>query len=242
MTSRSKAIRSWSVGDLVYHTGRPEWGAGKVIKAEAAVNEGLKCQRLTVRFDRVGVKTVSTAFAELEAASTGSLLPPPPPPSVTFDWMPAPLPAPVAGQHAPRPERETKIDVGPAFSATPLPAASEQPRVPDAKLTELPENITDAFIPVKQRCLNAVALFKFTGQGASLYEWAIIQTGLRDPLAQFNRHELEQLFGRYRFNLEQHLKKLLRELRRQGPEVMQEVFRAAPPVAHQALRRLDSWR
>lgn len=56
----------WSVGDRVRHAGRPEWGEGRVNKAEGTQHEGVPCQKLTIQFDRAGLKTLSTAFAELE--------------------------------------------------------------------------------------------------------------------------------------------------------------------------------
>lgn len=62
------APRTWTVGDEVRHAGRPEWGIGKVAKADGATHNGVACQRLTVKFDRAGLKTLSTAFASLEPA------------------------------------------------------------------------------------------------------------------------------------------------------------------------------
>jgi len=59
---------TFAVGDEVVHPKKPEWGVGAVTKAEKAVHEGSPCQRLTIRFDKVGMKTVSTAFAALRPA------------------------------------------------------------------------------------------------------------------------------------------------------------------------------
>ncbi|MEM9063875.1 MAG: DUF3553 domain-containing protein [Planctomycetota bacterium] len=58
----------FTVGDEVVHPKKPEWGVGAVTKAEKAVHEGKPCQRLSIRFDRAGMKTVSTAFAALRPA------------------------------------------------------------------------------------------------------------------------------------------------------------------------------
>jgi hypothetical protein len=55
-------------GDKVVHTGKPEWGSGVVSAAVGAVQDGKPCQRLTIRFDRAGIKTLSTAFATLRPA------------------------------------------------------------------------------------------------------------------------------------------------------------------------------
>jgi len=67
MTSRS----SWNRGDRVVHTARPEWGAGEVISAQASTVEGRSCQRLSIRFERAGLKTISTAVAELASVARG---------------------------------------------------------------------------------------------------------------------------------------------------------------------------
>lgn len=58
----------WKLGDRVIHAGRPEWGAGEVRSAEAITQDGRKSQRVTVRFERAGVKVLSTAFADLRPA------------------------------------------------------------------------------------------------------------------------------------------------------------------------------
>jgi hypothetical protein len=59
----------FTIGDRVVHTGKPEWGSGAVSAASAISHEGNPCQRLTIRFERAGLKTISTAFAALELAS-----------------------------------------------------------------------------------------------------------------------------------------------------------------------------
>ncbi len=65
----------WNFGDRVVHTGKPEWGTGVVNQALGIMHEGKPCQRLMIRFDRAGLKTISTAFAELRGAEGGSAEP-----------------------------------------------------------------------------------------------------------------------------------------------------------------------
>lgn len=60
--------RQWSFGDRVIHALKPEWGAGVVTTATGMSHEGKPCQSLTIRFERAGVKTISTAFANLVSA------------------------------------------------------------------------------------------------------------------------------------------------------------------------------
>lgn len=62
------SVRQWNRGDRVVHVECPQWGVGEIVSAEAAVNEPADTQRLTVRFTRAGVKTLSTAFAKLAPA------------------------------------------------------------------------------------------------------------------------------------------------------------------------------
>jgi hypothetical protein len=63
-------IHRFSKGDSVIHAGRPEWGPGAVLSVEGAVHEGKPCERVTIRFARGGLKTISTAFAELRPAAS----------------------------------------------------------------------------------------------------------------------------------------------------------------------------
>lgn len=58
----------WKSGDRVVHTARPEWGLGRVLSATSVREDGRDAQRVTVRFDRAGTKTLSTAVARLAQA------------------------------------------------------------------------------------------------------------------------------------------------------------------------------
>ena len=59
---------SFQMGDRVLHPAKPEWGAGLVLSSSPATQDGRPCQRLQIRFDRVGIKTISTAFVDLQPA------------------------------------------------------------------------------------------------------------------------------------------------------------------------------
>lgn len=63
--------RQWAMGDRVLHTGKPEWGVGQVVTTKSESRDGKPSQKLTIRFDRGGLKTISTAFATLSAADVG---------------------------------------------------------------------------------------------------------------------------------------------------------------------------
>ncbi len=214
----------WSRGDNVVHAAKPEWGAGEVLVAEPVVHDGRKCQRLTIRFSRGGTKTISTAFAELKPASDL--------PRVPKFIEPEP-------ESAPAPQRSR--------TQAP-PAPQEQDPIAKAAMTseialimgKLPEKATDPFTSPKARLAATLDLFKFTDTGGSLLDWAAIQTGLPDPLARFSRHELEQWFAKFRIELEAHLRKLVRELRKTDPSALAEVVASSPSAARSAVRRAEA--
>ena len=59
----------FKIGDRVRHAQKPEWGSGLISSASATSQNGKPCQRLSIRFDRAGLKTISTAYAPIELAS-----------------------------------------------------------------------------------------------------------------------------------------------------------------------------
>jgi hypothetical protein len=195
----------WKLGDRLMHAGRPEWGIGEVRAAESTVQDGTRCQRLTVRFERAGVKTLSTAFADLRPASE----------------MPALEPAPEEGGGW-------------------LGQAEQGDIV--ARLTQIPEPATDPFRSKRARLEATLGLYRFSGGGSSILDWASMQTGLKDPLSRFSRHELEGAFERFKVALDNHLKRLVQELKREDPGAIDELANAAPPQAKQALKRVNAGR
>lgn len=191
----------WKQGDKIVHKGRPEWGVGEITAVARENHEGQPCQRVSVRFARAGLKTLSTAFATLGPAEERPGLPP------QNGWLP--------------------------------PASDET----DAEvMTRLPEPATDPFLPALSRLRNSLDLFRFTGSGSSLIDWAVIQSGLDDPLSRFNRHQLEEFFARFMANLEGHVRKLAGDLKRADPGALAAAISAAPPGAQRALRGLDGRR
>lgn len=192
--------RQWGIGDKVVHAGKPEWGVGEIRSAESVLSDGKPGQRLTVRFDRGGVKTLATPFADLRPA----------------DSVP----------------RWTEP---PANGATALEAMPELVE----RMTSIPEPATDPFRSRRARLESTLGLYRFSGTGASLLDWAAVQSGLKDPLSRFSRHELEEFFQRFRGALDTHLKRLALEVKREDSLGLAALVRAAPPGAQQALKRLD---
>lgn len=198
--------REWKMGDRVVHATKPEWGIGEVRSAESTVQGGVKCQRLTLRFERAGVKTLSTAFAELRSP----------------DEM---------GHTA-----ATMAAEGP--TSDPLLGDDS----PEERILRLPDSATDPFTSPRNRLKATLALYRFSREGGSLLDWAASQTGMRDPLTRFSRHDLERLFERFRIALDSHLRRVVGEVRKADPAALSEVLGAAPPAGQQALRRLDGVR
>ncbi|MCC6950119.1 MAG: DUF3553 domain-containing protein [Phycisphaerales bacterium] len=215
--------RDWSKGDTVLHSMRPEWGAGEVLVAESTVHEGRPCQKLTIRFSRAGTKTISTGFVELRAASGGPRLAEP------AEVLPSPPPTPGHPFQASPPEIDPLV-------------LRDQQRAVEETLTALPDPATDPFSSMRSRLAATLDLYRYSATGASLLDWAAVQTGLKDPLSRFNRHELEQWFGRFQMELDSHLRKLLREARRQEPAMVEDLLAQASQPARAAARRADQYR
>lgn len=223
MSAQSK----WESGDRVVHASKPEWGTGRVERAESVVQDGKPCQRLTIRFERAGKKTLSTAFATLRSA----------------DGKPA----------IDRAKRQAEPEENPAPKAprtravptTEAPPESERFTLDPAEAQEImsaiPDGASDPFRPLADRLTATLNLYRYEPSGRSLLDWAAIQSGLGDPLSVFNRHDLELHFERFRVRLDQHLAALLQACRREkvdpGP-----ILGSASPAAQRALSRINAHR
>ncbi len=194
------------------HRARPEWGVGSVTEARKSVQDGVQCQRLTVRFEHGGLKTVSTAFAELRRIEGAMGTSTPPPAS-----------GPRNGPDSPR-----------------LPVAVEAEDADLAEVRErlgtLPDEATDPFRALASRIRATVELYRYSDQGAPLLAWATAVTGLPDPLSKVSRHELEQAFARFEVLRDRHLAQLMQSAAREGIDAP-ALIRAMPAEAQRALQR-----
>ena len=195
----------WRTGDRVTHSGKPEWGVGTVTAVEPATQDGKPCQRVTARFDRAGLKTLSTAYADLQPPDDIGAL-------------------------------EQRIR-----EATALPDADEHDAA-RAFMADLPDELTDPFSDLDARLSRSLECYRHKPSGVGLIEWASVRSGLADPLSRFNRHELEELFQRFRTSLDNHVAKLVRELARSDRERLRAVVEQAGAEGRQALKRLDALR
>ncbi len=210
------AERSWKVGDRVLHTSRPEWGVGQVLRTEKSRHEGRDVQRLTIRFDRAGTKTISTAFATLQdadAMSAAAL-------HRTIDYAQS--------------EARDRLEPDQVFGK------GHQSNTPDPHKTllKLPEGATDPFSSLANRLDFTLKLYRFEPTGASLLDWAASQTQLPDPLSVFSRHELEAYFAQFRTILDTHLKKLVQEARDREPRLLAGLGRKVSPQMREMLARM----
>lgn len=225
------STKQWASGDKVVHCSKPEWGTGTVTAAAGSQHEGKPCQSLTVRFDRAGVKVLSTAFAHLMDADLAPSLHRAPP-------LAAPQPAPPSlSISSPRAQGQAQASTLEIDEASPLVA-----RDPREIMTRLPEIATDPFTTPAARLKATLAIYRFTPTGSSLLDWAAVQSGLADPMSRFNRHELERFFEAFAVVRDNHLKKLVLEIKRTDPSLLSQTASQAPPSAQQVLRRLDALR
>src|SRR3954471_1003326 len=56
-------------------------------------------------------------------------------------------------------------------------------------MIKLPDKATDPFTGLAPRITATLELYRFADTGGALLDWAAIQTGLKDPLSRFSRHE-----------------------------------------------------
>ena len=207
--------RKFEFGDRVCHTTRPEWGIGLVVKTEMLSTNGQTAQRLAIRFPNDGLKTISTAHAELKLVTDAIAV-------VDQDGQESPLggwdkmeDSEWLGEVAQRKVREVMVG--------------------------LSERVRDPFRPVEDRLQACLDLFRFERTGRGLVEWAVAQSGLDDPLSRFTRHELEVLFDEWASNRQQHLQQLFSQVH-SDKQLVSRLVSAAPPAAQALVRRLATGR
>lgn len=227
-------------GDTVRHPKRPEWGLGTVRSIQAiAQPDGTRAQRLTVDFANQGRKNINTAIAPLirdgEAkpvapAKTRRNTPQPPLPQPTTAKAAASVAAASTGGSG----------AGPSGGSGWLDAMD-----PDGsksnELGDLPDDMSDPFASLVDRLKATLQTYRFSTEPRALMDWAIVQTGLNDPLSKYTRSELEQAFPRYVRDRDGHLKDLVRQLKRANDygalkDAGRGLFSAAQSALDKAIR------
>lgn len=122
-----------------------------------------------------------------------------------------------------------------------LPASSRiedmDPEAAAHLMVSLPGPTRDPFTTIDARLAATLDLYRFEPTGASLIDWAAIQSGLADPLSLFTRQRLESLFLLFVAERDAHLKRLAPDARQLGSEKLASLARAAPEAGRRALAR-----
>ncbi len=206
-----KTMTTIEFGDRVTHPRFPEWGSGAVIKVEIAPINGEPSTRVTVRFAHAGLKKF-----------IGDAIP--------LDVM--------ASSHAMPGDREGKK---PAIAAVEELERSGLTQAVEQKLEEImfaiPLACRDPFNTAEHRMRRTLELYKYDLSGKGLMEWAMVQTGMDDPLTRFNRTQLEDYFKQFSFLLKQHLAKLVQEMH-EDKETLDRLLDEAPVGARRAIAKL----
>lgn len=177
-------------GDELKLTARPEWGIGSVQKIEFVTRDGLKDQRVWVRFPNVGMKTILAGSAEVDLVNRS------------------------------QDEQEVEHTFAAREMAHESGWLGEiAKRQPKEAMTTLPPETIDPFSSIRSRLQKLFDLYRFNSNGASLIDWAVAQTGLDDPLSRFNRHELEEFFKQWARVRDEQLRSLMNDARRNREQV-----------------------
>lgn len=207
-------------GDVVTHPRRPEWGQGTVREARPITHQGQSAQRLAVDFANKGRVVINTAVATLSPKGL----------DVPMTRTSAPT-APASSDAAAKP---ASASGGGWLSALERANGSEK-----HELWDLTGPMTDPFATLSQRLEATLDSYKFSTEPRSLIDWAVVQTGLDDPLSKYTRSEMEQAFGRFARDRDQHLHSLIRQLKRKGEAAVlnQMLSRLRLPAAKSALQK-----
>ena len=104
------------------------------------------------------------------------------------------------------------------------------------ELWALPDELTNPFASISERLQATLETYKYSTDPKALFEWAVRQTGLDDPLSKYNRHELEQAFPRFARDRDGHLRDMVRQIKRaDGYAILKEAGKGLFPAGQSAL-------
>lgn len=198
-------------GDNVRHVERPEWGIGEVTKVEILTRDGRPDRRVWIKFPSVGTKTLLASAANLEVVHEDDI-------------------QDVTDRNETFADRQADHETGWLGEI-----AKSQPE--DA-MVAMPPAATDPFVPIRNRMQFIIKLYRFEPTGGKLIDWAIAQTGMDDPLARFNRHELEQFFERWMWERDRLLVRTIEEARKNG-ESIDDLLAKAPNTVRRGIKRVS---
>eukprot|EP00752_Nemacystus_decipiens_P016707 g14945.t1 len=187
--------QQFKVGDKVAHPKKPEWGTGVVVDARPATHEGIEAQRLRIDFANKRNTTLNTAIAPLVSGE-----------QINNTYTPTPK---GLGQDMSMSTNTSKPGAG---WLDELEGKSGGKR----ELWDIPDACDDAFSSDEQQLDACLDTFKYSTDPGPLFQWAVVQTGLDDPLTKYTRVELEQAFPRYTRDRDNRLFELVRQMKRNG--------------------------
>ena len=206
----------FKVGDRVAHPRKPEWGTGVVVQAQPETHNGVHAQRLRVDFANKRNTTINTAIAPL----------------VSGDAINKTNPFPSPKGLGPDMSMSTDASKLGAGWLDELEGRSGGKR----ELWDLPAACNDPFSSDEQQLDATLDTFKYSTDPGPLFQWAVIQTGLDDPLTKHTRVELEQAFPRFARDRDNRLFELVRQMKRAGQVDL--LRRKAQQCPHRAGRQL----
>lgn len=185
-------------GQHVVHPLRPEWGTGIVRDTKPATHEGKPAQRLRVEFSNHGSLTLNSAIAKLEPIGPAPATPEPA----------------LAPRLASARKTSTKDDTMTMTQKKSWLDELEGDSPTEHRLWDLGPELTDPFKSAEEKLIATLKTYRFSTEPGPLFEWAVIQTGEDDPLSRHTRVELEQAFPRFARDREEHLRALVKQMKR----------------------------
>ncbi len=203
---------------MVAHPRKPEWGAGVVRQAEPASHEGVQGQRLRVDFANNRGTTINTAIAPLVSGDAMN--------NSRDNHFTSPK---GLGQDMSMSTDASKMGAG---WLDQLEGSNGGKR----ELWDLPHACNDPFASDAEQLDATLDTFKYSTEPGPLFQWAVVQTGLDDPLSKHTRVELEQAFPRYARDRDNRLFELVRQMKRNGE--IDTLRKKAQQCKHRAGRQL----
>ena len=199
-------------GDEVVHPRRLEWGSGVVDQATKILHEGRSAQRLVVSFKHRGKVTMNTGVVPLAARDGQTVV-----------------------NHVEA--KDNHVEAKDATKTDQGWLASLDQAAQSHELRALPESLTDPFASLQRRLTNTLDNYRYRNTPRLLLDWAIVQTGLDDPMTKYTRQELEQAFDCYSRDRDNHLIELVHLIKRQneGAFLDETLATATDPTARSAL-------
>ena len=208
-----ETMTSIEFGNRVIHPKFPEWGSGAVIKVESTPVNGEPSTRVTVRFAHAGLKKFVGNVLPLDILDEGHSMP---------------------GDHSCKRPPIAEVE---DLEKSGLCQAVEQKL--DEIMHAIPMACRDPFNTAEHRLRRTLELYKYDMSGRGLMEWAMMQTGMDDPLSRFNRTELEVFFKHYSHELNKHLASLLSEMH-EDYETAERLIAQAHPRAKRVIEKITN--